>query len=135
MKEVRKMTSFKRRKRNKVPWRALIRGALFGLLALIVPILLLTLLIYLGWLPESAISVGNTVIKVLAAAVAGVAVGRAKGSWIVGGLAAVLSEAVAIALMSVFLGAFTFSWTLVADLLMSFAIGAAICAVILKFGK
>ncbi len=129
------MTSFKRRKRTKVPWRTLIRGVLFGLLALIVPILLLTLLIYLGWLPESAISVGNTVIKVLAAAVAGLAVGRKKGPWLLGGLAAVLSEIVAIALMSASLGAFTFSWNLVADLLMSFAIGAAICAVIVKLGK
>lgn len=129
------MASWKRRKRNKVPWRPLIRGALFGLLALIVPVLLLTLLVYLGWLPESAISVGNTIIKVLAAAVAGFTVGRKKGPWLFGGLAAVLSQTVAITLMSAFVGSFTFSWNLVADLLMSFAIGSAISAVTLKFGK
>ena len=129
------MASFKRRKRAKIPWRSLVTGALIGLAALIVPILLLTLLLYLGWLPETAISVGNTIIKVLAAAVAGFAVARKNGPWFFGGLAAVLAQAVAVALMSIFLGAFTFSWNLVADLLMSFAIGSAICAVMIKFGK
>ena len=70
------MMSYPRRKKQKIPWRVPVRGTLFAILAAVVLILLLTLFVYLGWFGESAIPIGNTVIKALAAAVAGLVVGR-----------------------------------------------------------
>ena len=131
------MASGKRKKRTGIAWRALLRGAAAGVGTLIVSVLLLTLLVYLGWLPESSIGVGNTVIKILAAIVGGAAaaLGRDPGTWILGGFAALAGLAFSTAVMSVWLGSFSFSWNLAADLLMSFAIGSAVAALLLRRKK
>ena len=72
-----RLGSYSHRKKQKIPWRVPLKGALFAILAAVALILLLTLFVYLGWLGEGAIPIGNTVIKVLAAALAGAAVSLA----------------------------------------------------------
>lgn len=106
----------------------------FGAAVLVGLVLLLTLFVYLGWLSESAVSIGNTVIKILTALLVGLFVGRRREGppWWFGGTAAVLSLLLAVIGMSVYLGEFRFSWSLLADLLMSFAIGSAAAMVLLR---
>ena len=115
----------------------MLRGAAAGVAALIGSVLLFTLLVYLGWLPESSIGVGNTVIKILSAIVGGAvtATGRKPGTWITGGFAALAGLVFSTALMRVWLGSFSFSWNLAADFLMSFAIGSAVAALLLRRKK
>ena len=128
------MATAKRKKRTKTAWRTVVRGAALGAAVLTLAVLLLTLLIYLEWLPESAMPIGNTVIKILTALAAGffTGFGREKAPWYFGGIAAILSLTVSIALMAVYLGTFQPSWNLFADLLMGFAIGSAAAAVLSK---
>jgi putative membrane protein (TIGR04086 family) len=128
------LTSAKRKKRTKIAWKPLLYGTLLGAAALILSTVLLTLLIYLGWLPETAIPIGNTVIKILAALAAGIYIGlsRSRTAWYFGGIAAVLALAAAVAAMSIYLKSFRFTWSLAADLLMGFAIGSAAAAVFLR---
>lgn len=94
----------------------------------------MTLLVYLEWLPESAIPAGNTVIKVLTALAAGVfiGIGRERTPWYFGGIAAMLALSVSVALMAVYTGSFKPTWNLAADVLMCFAIGSAATAVFLR---
>lgn len=126
------MASGKRRKRGRIPWKTLFYGMLIGTGAILLLVLLLTVFVYQGWIPETAVSIGNTVVKILVALAVGVFVGlsRARCPWWFGGAAAVLSLVLAIAAMSVYLGAFKPSWNLFADLLMSFAIGSAASALL-----
>ena len=128
------MATAKRKKRTKTAWRTVVRGAALGAAVLTLAVLLLTLLIYLEWLPESAMPIGNTVIKILTAIAAGffTGFGREKAPWYFGGIAAILSLTVSTALMAVYLGTFQPSWNLLADLLMGFAIGSAAAAVLSK---
>ena len=128
------MMSYPRRKKQKSPWRVPVRGTLFAILAAVVLILLLTLFVYLGWFGESAIPIGNTVIKALAAAVAGLVVGRhrIRAAWWYGAIAAAAAVLVLWAGMSLYLGEWNLSWGLFADLLMSVAIGGAIAALLLR---
>ncbi|MBR4906305.1 MAG: TIGR04086 family membrane protein [Clostridia bacterium] len=128
------MATAKRKKRTKTARRAIVRGAALGAGVLVLSVLLLTLFVFMEWLPESAIPIGNTVIKILTALAAGVftGFGREKAPWYFGGIAAILSLAASIALMSVYLGSFSPSWNLLADLLMGFAIGSAAAAVLSK---
>ena len=129
-----RLGSYSHRKKQKIPWRVPLKGALFAILAAVALILLLTLFVYLGWLGESAIPVGNTVIKVLAAALAGWIVGRSRirAAWWCGAVAAALAVLVLWAGMSLYLGEWNLSWGLFADLLMSVAIGGAIAALLLR---
>ena len=122
----------KRKKRSQGRGRALLRGVAAGTGFLLLAVMLLALAIYLGWLPESAIPIGNTVIKILTALVSGFASGMSKVRvpWYFGGIAAALTLTVSIAIMSVYLGSFQASWSLLADYLMSFSIGAAAAAVL-----
>ena len=110
------------------------RGTALGAGVLLLSVLLLTLFVYLEWLPESAIPIGNTVIKILTALAAGIftGIGREKAPWYFGGVAAILALAVSIAAMSVYLGSFSPTWSLLADLLMGFAIGSAAAAALSK---
>ena len=128
------MMSYPRRKKQKIPWRVPVRGTLFAILAAVVLILLLTLFVYLGWFGESAIPIGNTVIKALAAAVAGLVVGRhrIRAAWWYGAIAAAAAVLVLWAGMSLYLGEWNLSWGLFAGLLMSVAIGGAIAALLLR---
>ncbi len=128
------LTSSKHKKRNRSAWRTLMRGALSGTAVLILSTLILTFLVYLEWLPESSIPIGNTVIKILTALAAGIAVGcgKERAPWLFGGIAADLALLLSVAIMSVYLGAFRLSWSLLADLLLCFAIGCAASAVFLK---
>ena len=128
------MMSYPRRKKQKIPWRVPVRGTLFAILAAVVLILLLTLFVYLGWFGESTIPIGNTVIKALAAAVAGLVVGRhrIRAVWWYGAIAAAAAVLVLWAGMSLYLGEWNLSWGLFADLLMSVAIGGAIAALLLR---
>lgn len=131
------MTSVRRKKKAGIPWRALLKGVGVGLLTSFVLILLLTLLLYLGWLKESSIGIFNTVIKIVAAVAVGLAVthGKHRAGWIMGGIAAAAAQLLAWTGMSVYLGAFHIAWSLLADLLMSFAIGSASAALLLKLTK
>ena len=97
------MASGKRKKRTGTAWRPLLRSAALALGVLILAVLVMTLLVYLEWLPESAIPAGNTVIKVLTALAAGVfiGIGRERTPWYFGGIAAVLALSVSVALMAV----------------------------------
>jgi hypothetical protein len=63
------------------------------------------------------------------------ATGRNPGTWILGGFAALAGLAISTAVMSLYLGSFSFSWNLAADLLMSFAIGSAVAALLLRRKK
>ena len=92
------------------------------------------MVVYLGWFGESAIPIGNTVIKALAAAVAGLVVGRhrIRAAWWYGAIAAAAAVLVLWAGMSLYLGEWNLSWGLFADLLMSVAIGGAIAALLLR---
>ncbi len=129
-----RLGSYSHRKKQKIPWRVPLKGALFAILAAVALILLLTLFVYLGWLGEGAIPIGNTVIKVLAAALAGWIVGRSRLriAWWCGAVAAALAVLVLWAGMSLYLGEWNLSWGLFADLLMSVAIGGAIAALLLR---
>ena len=124
----------KRKKRTGIAWKPLLKSAAIGTGVLVLSVLLLTVFVYLEWLPESAIPAGNTVIKVLTALAAGIAVGRNRSRmpWYYGGIAAVSALSVSVAAMSAYAGAFTPSWTLLADLLMCFAIGSAAAAVFVR---
>ena len=128
------MASGKRKKKQSIPWRAGLKGLLVGLAASVVLILLLTLFLYLGWFKESAISISNTIIKILASIACGIATatGKNRGPWQIGGVAALLAQLVSWIGISLYLGAFTPSWNLLADLLLSFAIGAASAGVFTK---
>ncbi len=128
------MASGKRKKRTGTAWRPLLRSAALALGVLILAVLVMTLLVYLEWLPESAIPAGNTVIKVLTALAAGVfiGIGRERTPWYFGGIAAVLALSASVALMAVYTGSFKPTWNLAADVLMCFAIGSAATAVFLR---
>lgn len=128
------MATAKRKKRTRIAWRPLLRATALGAGVLLLAILLLTLFVYREWLPESAMPIGNTVIKILTALAAGIFVGlgREKAPWYFGGIAAVLSLLFSIVLMAVYLGTFRVTWSLPADLLMGFAIGSAAAALLLK---
>ena len=128
------MTSFRHKKKSRIPWSTLIRGALTAFGVLILAVLLLALFVYLEWLPESAIPIGNTVIRIISAVAAGLTVGlaREKAPWYFGGTAADLALLFSFAVMSIFLGSFHPTWSMLADLLMSFAIGSAASAVFLR---
>ena len=128
------MASGKRKKRTKIAWKTLLAGTAVGVGALLLSVLLLTLFVYQEWVPESVIPIGNTVIKILTAIAAGVFVGLARRAapWYFGGIAAVLALIAATGLMAVYLGSFSPTWSLLADLLMSFAIGSAAAAVFLR---
>lgn len=128
------LATTKRKKRTKPARRGLLRAAALGAGVLLLAVLLLTLFVYLEWLPESVIPIGNTVIKILTALAAGVFVGlgREKPPWYFGGIAAILSLACSIALMAFYVGSFSPTWNLLADLLMGFAIGSAAAALLLK---
>lgn len=128
------MASGKRKRKTDRAGRALLRGAAVGIASLLLLILLFALLIFLGWLPESSISIGNTVIKILSVLAAGAATGLGQGKtpWYFGGIAAALAIAAAVACMSIYLGAFQLTWNMAADLLMAFAIGSAASAVLQK---
>ena len=131
------MTSVKRKKKQKIPFRALLRGTLLGIAASVILVLILTLLLYFGWLQESAIPIVNTGIKIVASLVCGmtVAVGKNRGGWQIGGIAAVCAQLLTWVGMSAVLGNFTLSWNVLADLLMSFAIGAATAALFRKLNQ
>ena len=128
------MATAKRKKRTRIAWRPLLRATALGAGVLLLAILLLTLFVYREWLPESAMPIGDTVIKILTALAAGIFVGlgREKAPWYFGGIAAVLSLLFSIVLMAVYLGTFRVTWSLPADLLMGFAIGSAAAALLLK---
>ena len=128
------MATAKRKKRTRIAWRPLLRATALGAGVLLLAILLLTLFVYREWLPESAMPIGDTVIKILTALAAGIFVGlgREKAPWYFGGIAAVLSLLFSIVLMAVYLGTFRVTWSLLADLLMGFAIGSAAAALLLK---
>lgn len=128
------MATAKRKKRTRIAWRTLLRGAALGAGVLLLAVLLLTLFVYKEWLPETAMPIGNTVIKILTALAAGVLVGigREKAPWYFGGIAAVLALIFSVALMAIYLGTFRLTWNLLADLLMGFAIGSASAALFLK---
>lgn len=128
------MATAKRKKRTKIAWHALLRGTALSTGVLLLAVLLLALLVYLEWLLESAISIGNTVIKILTALAAGifVSLAREKTPWYFGGIAAALSLMLSIVLMSLYLGSFNPTWNLLADLLMGFAIGSAAAALLSK---
>jgi hypothetical protein len=126
------MATGKRKKRAKIPWKTLFYGMLIGTGAILLLVLLLTVFVYLDWLPETAVSVGNTVIRILVALAVGAFIGlaRSRCPWWFGGIAAALSLMLAIAAMSVWLGTFKPSWNQFAGLLMSFAIGSAASALL-----
>jgi putative membrane protein (TIGR04086 family) len=120
----------KRKKRSQGKGRILLRGVLAGAATILLGVLLLAFFVYLGWLPESTISIGNTIIKILAALASGIAIGLSKtrAPWYFGGIAAILSLLIATVGMALYLGAFPISLNLLADLLMTFAIGSAASA-------
>lgn len=128
------MASGKRRKRAGIAWRTLFFGTLIGVIALIVPVLLLALMLYLEWIPETAISIGNTVIKIVAALAASIFVsfGRERVQWYFGGIAAALSLLIVAAGMYLYLGSFRPTWSVAADCLLCFAVGSAAAAVFAK---
>ena len=126
------MASHKHRKKENIPWRVPIKGMLIAVGVSVALILLLTLLVYLGWLPETAIPIGNTVIKALASAAAGFFVGRSRMriKWWYGAIAAAAAQVVLWVLMNLYLGTWTLSWNLLADLLLSIAVGGAVSAIL-----
>ena len=128
------LATAKRKKRTGIAWRALLRGAALGAGVLLLLVLLLTLFVYREWLPESAMSIGNTVIKILTALAAGVflGLGREKTPWYFGGIAAACALLFSAALMVIYLGTFRVTWNLLADLFMRFAIGSAAAGLIRK---
>ena len=101
---------------------------------LFVSVLILAFLVFCGALPESAIPIGNTVIKILAALAAGVVIGfgRERASWLSGGIAAVCTLLLSALGMCFYLGEFRWTWSMLADALLCFAIGCAACAVFLR---
>ena len=125
-----------RKKRNTIPVWAVLKAVLLSAAAATGLMLLFALLIYLEWLPDSAIPVGNTVIKVLSALFAGWLIGRgvAVKTWLYGGIAGALLIVLTTPVFSLFLGRFQFTWTLVSDLCMSFAIGSAAAALTARLG-
>ncbi len=120
----------KRKRRTQGRGGVLLRGILAGAGTILLLVILLALSVYWGWLSESAVSIVNTIIKIAAAIAAGVTIGlsRKHAPWYFGGIAAVASMAITTAVMSLYLGSFGFSWNLLADYLMTFAIGSAAAA-------
>ena len=131
------MATGKRKKRSGIAWRPLLRSAALGVGVLFLAVLILTAFVYLGWLPESAIPVANTVIKILTALAAGIfiGVGRDRAPWFFGGIAGNIALLIAVAGMALYLGSFELSWNLLTDFLMVFAVGSAAAAVFLRRKK
>jgi len=119
-----------RRKRTATPIWALCKAVLLAFAAATAAMLLLALMLYLEWLPEGAISVGNAIIKVGAAALAGFLVGRSavQQPWLYGGAAGVLFTGVTTLVFSLLVGSFRPTWSLLGDALLTFAVGAAVSA-------
>ena len=119
-----------KRKKSSAPAGALLKATLLSAAAATALMLLLSLLLYLEWLPESVIPVGNALIKVLSAGLAGFWIGRtvSENAWLFGGLAGILFTAVTTAVFSLLVGSFRPTWTLLSDVLLSFAVGAAAAA-------
>ena len=116
-----------RKRRKTLPGWELLKATLCGTVAAIAGLLLLALLLYLDWLPDSAIGVGNMCLKVLGAALAGLWIGRTvqEHPFVYGGAAALLFTALTTLLFSLLLGSFEPRWTLLSDALLAFAIGSA----------
>ncbi len=116
-----------RRNRRAAPLWPVIAGSLAALLTATALLLLFALLLYKEWLPESAIPVANTVIKVLAAVSAGAWVGvRVRNrAWLFGGVAGLAFTVLSTLLFSLFAGEFSIGLPLAADGMLSFALGAA----------
>ncbi|MBR0425970.1 MAG: TIGR04086 family membrane protein [Clostridia bacterium] len=120
-----------RKKRNAIPAWDLLKAVLLAAAAATGGLLLLALLLYLEWLPDGAIPVGNAIIKVLAAAFAGWLIGRklSEKTWLLGGIAGLFFTVLTTAIFSLLIGSFRVSWTLLSDALISFALGAAVATV------
>lgn len=119
-----------RKKRGTIPVWELLKAVLLSSAAATAAMLLFALFIYLEWLSDGAIPIGNALIKALAAAFAGFWIGRGtcERTWLYGGVAGVLFTAFSTLLFSLFLGSFRFSWTLLSDGMLSFALGSAAAA-------
>ena len=116
-----------RRNHRAAPLWPVIAGSLAALMAATALLLLFALFVYKEWLPESAIPTVNTVIKVLAAVLAGVWVGvRVKDrAWLFGGVAGLTFTVLSTLLFSLFAGEFEIGLPIAADGMLSFALGAA----------
>lgn len=122
----------KRKKAVKLPIWEVLTAALLGCVLTVVLMLCLSLMLYWEWLRESAIPVGNLIIKLLAAVLTGFWIGRTvkERAWLIGGAASVTYLAFSVLLMSLFLGEFSFSWDLLSDLLLCFVTGAVSAALV-----
>ena len=107
----------------------LLKAALFGSLLTVALMLLFSLMLYWGWLPDGAIPVANVLFKGLSAALAGWWMGRSETAlWWHGGVAAIGYLAFSTLLMAIFLGTFSLRWNLLADALLLFVLGCALTA-------
>ena len=120
----------RKKKRNGLPVWALLKAVLLSGAAATAAMLLFALLLYLEWLPDEAIPIGNAIVKVLSAAFAGWLIGRTESdrAWLFGGIAGVLFTGFSTLLFSLFLGSVRATWTLASDALLSFALGSAAAA-------
>lgn len=121
-----------RKKNGALPIKPLLLAVLLSVGEATVLMLLFSLFLYLEWLPEDAIPVGNAIVKVLSAALAGLWIGRSvqDRAWLWGGIAGLLFSVLTALLFSLLLGSFRLSITTVSDALFAFVIGAAVAALL-----
>ncbi|MDD3400262.1 MAG: TIGR04086 family membrane protein [Eubacteriales bacterium] len=127
------MPKYKKTRRPKrestLVWKVT-KAALIACLAVLVLLILTTLMLAWGWIGEGSITIVNTILKVLGAALAGFLIGRCitERTWLLGAISATLFQLLAVISMCIFLGEIHLNWSILGDILMSAAIGAAIAA-------
>ncbi|MCL2672453.1 MAG: TIGR04086 family membrane protein [Clostridiales bacterium] len=107
---------------------SLLRAGGAAVLAVFALLLIFTLFLYLGWLPENSIPALTGICKVVGAAVAGILAAKyfSEHLWRSGALAALLFLMISALVMSLFTRSFAFSIALLGDALLCAVVGAAV---------
>ncbi len=127
----------KRRKRTRSPIWTCVKAALIACALTVLLVLLQSLMLYWEWIGEDAVSVGNLIIKLASAALAGALCGRVckERAWLMGGGAAALYYAVTVGILWLLLGRIGLTWNALADLCMVTIVGVCIAAVVALLKK
>lgn len=114
-------------KKTSGSFAALLKAGLIAVCAVFILLLIFTLCLYLGWLPENSIPALTGICKVLGAAVAGILCAKyfTEHLWRNGMLAALLFLLVSTLTMCIFTHSFAFSLALLGDALLCAIIGGA----------
>lgn len=126
-----KFKSSHKRKRQPTQLFTVLQAALIACLAVIVLLVFVTLMLSWDWFDQGSITLINTVLKIIGAALAGFIVVKKDmvKPWLTGGLSALLFLVLTVVSMCIFLGEAALGLSLLGDALMCIAVGAATAAI------